>query len=239
MRKKLFSLSALLLGAAMMLPVSAAVADYDQVAALASARADVANWQSYLPDDVFVAHVSLPGTHDTATGHGWTSKSTLTGPSKSTTQAVSIDDQIAGGVRAFDFRPGIRSNKLNCNHGMDETKLYLDAAFDKLTAYLDAHPKEFFVIHLFRGNVYRTGELPDGAVLLGGTEKVADQQKYNNLFNEFFNKGKYADYIVDYSPYLKVKDIRGKMVIFRRDRIDFAHVAKGGNLGNWPGSEEN
>lgn len=239
MRKKLFSLSALLLGAAMMLPVSAAVADYDQVAALASARADVANWQSYLPDDVFVAHVSLPGTHDTATAHGWTTKSSGTGPSKSTTQAVSIDDQLAGGVRAFDFRPGIRDNKLNCNHGMDETKLYLDAAFDKLTAYLDAHPKEFFVIHLFRGNVYRSGELPSMGGILGGTEKVADQQKYNNLFNEFFNKGKYADYIVDYSPYLKVKDIRGKMVIFRRNRIDFAHVAKGGNLENWPGSEEN
>lgn len=238
MRKRFFSLFALLLGVAASLPVSAAVANYDQDAALASARADVANWQSYLPDDVFVAHVSLPGTHDTATGHGWTSKSAATGPSKSTTQAVTIDDQLAGGVRAFDFRPGTRDGKLNCNHGMDQVNLYLDAAFDKLTAYLDAHPKEFFVIHLFRGNVYRTGELPTLGGLLGGTEKAADQEAYNNLFNEFFNKGKYADYIVDYSPYLKVKDIRGKMVIFRRDRIDFAHVAKGGNLGNWPGAEE-
>ena len=109
----------------------------------------------------------------------------------------------------------------------------MEEAFTKLTDYLDAHPGEFYVIHLFRGNVPNAG-----SSLTGGKNSDSDRETYNRLFNEFFNQGKFADYIVDYQPDLKVKDIRGKMVIFRRDRIEFAHVAKGGNLTNWPADDE-
>ena len=49
----------------------AAVAPYDAEAAMLNARGDIQNWMNYLPDDMFVAHVSIPGTHDTATNHGW------------------------------------------------------------------------------------------------------------------------------------------------------------------------
>ena len=51
-------------------------------------------------------------------------------------------------------------------------------------------------------------------------------------------RGKFNDYIVEYTPYLKVKDMRGKMVIFRRDRIDFAYIAKAGNFGTWRSDSE-
>lgn len=214
--------------------VRAAVAQYDAEAAKTSATEDVANWMSYLPDDMFVAHVSIPGTHDAATAEGWES---ATGSTFSTTQAKTLDEQLAGGIRAFDFRPGLYNGELWCNHGTDRTKLKLADAFAKLTAYLDAHPGEFFVIHLFRGNVFRSGEASAANKLIGAKDDASSRATYNNLFNELFNK-QLDDYIVDYSPYLKVKDIRGKMVIFRRDRIDFAHIAKAGNLADWPGSEE-
>lgn len=199
---------------------------YDSAAALESAKNDVANWMKYLPDNVFVAHVSIPGTHDAATADGWISS---TGPTYSTTQEKNLDYQLANGIRAFDFRPGLKDGHLHCNHGTDETSLTMEDAFNKLTAYLDAHPSEFYVIHLFRGNVPNAG-----TSLTGGKNSDADREEYNRLCNEFFNQGKFADYIVEYSPYLKVKDIRGKMVIFRRDRINFAYIAKAGNLGDWP-----
>lgn len=234
MKKQILCPIALSLLAAVPLNMSAAVPAYDQAAALVSARADVANWQKYLPDEVYVAHVSIPGTHDAATAHEWAS---ATGPTYSTTQEKTLDEQLSAGIRAFDFRPGMTDGTLYCNHGTDRLKLTLDEAFVKLTSYLDAHPTEFFVIHLFRGNIYRSGEASTGNKILGAKDDAASQSQYNELFNQFFNQ-KYNDYIVDYTPYLKVSDIRGKMVVFRRDRIDFAHIAKAGNLSNWPGSEE-
>ncbi len=212
-----------------------AIASYDATTAKAAAQNDILNWMSYLPDDVFVAHVSIPGTHDTATADGWKSS---TGPSNSTTQEKNLDEQLAGGIRAFDFRPGMVNNELWCNHGTDQTKLKLADAFTKLKNFLDAHPGEFFVMHLFRGNIFRSGEASAGNKLLGAKDDESSRNKYNELFNQLFNQGTFADYFVDYSPYLKVKDVRGKIIVFRRDRIDFAHVAKAGNLTNWVGSEE-
>ncbi len=236
--KKLFLLICLLSALPAAAQKTRAVAAYDAAAAKTAAQNDLANWMSYLPDDVFVAHVSIPGTHDTTTGHGFNGTGIIAASihaSNSQTQAVTLDEQLAGGVRAFDFRPGLSSDKtyLNCNHGISPTKISMNEAFTKLTDYLDAHPGEFFIIHLFRGNVY-SGDAPMYAY-----DSNEDKAKYNQLFDEFFNKGKFSNYIVDYSPYLKVKDIRGKMVIFRRDRIDFAHVAKAGNLSGWPSDTEN
>ncbi len=216
---------------------SRAVASYDAAAAKVSAQNDLANWMSYLPDDVFVAHLSIPGSHDTTTGHGFNGTGIIaasTHASSSQTQTATLDEQLAGGLRAFDFRPGLSSDKtyLNCNHGISPTKISMEAAFTKLTDYLDAHPGEFFVIHLFRGNVYQSG------APLYAYDSQSDKDTYNRLFNEFFNQGKFSNYIVDYSPNLKVKDMRGKMVIFRRDRIDFAYIAKAGNFGNWRSDTE-
>jgi hypothetical protein len=237
--KKYFSLllAAAITGAGY--SASAAVPSYDGVTQLAAARGDIANWMKYLPDDMYVAHVSIPGTHDTATAEGW---STSTGASYSTTQNQTIDEQLAGGIRAFDFRPGLNGesgSELYCNHGTDRTKLTLVAAMKKLTAYLDAHPSEFFVIHLFRGNVYNnSGDASTGVKLLGGLDSNAARTNYNTLMGEIFNTGDISEYVIDYTPYLKVKDIRGKIVVFRRDRISFVNLTKAGNLTNWPGDAE-
>lgn len=216
---------------------SRAVASYDAAAAKVSAQNDLANWMSYLPDDVFVAHLSIPGSHDTTTGHGFNGTGIIAASihaSNSQTQTATLDEQLAGGLRAFDFRPGLSSDKtyLNCNHGISPTKISMNEAFTKLTDYLDAHPGEFFVIHLFRGNVYQSG------APMYAYDSQSDKDTYNRLFDEFFNQGKFSNYIVDYSPNLKVKDMRGKMVIFRRDRINFAYIAKAGNFGDWRPDDE-
>lgn len=225
--KNLF-LSCCFLSASLLSSAGATMPDYDAQEALKSAKADIANWMSYLPDDVYVAHVSIPGTHDAATGHEWESS---LGVTMSTTQVTTLDEQLAGGIRAFDFRPGLKTNTdyLVCAHGTTYLKLRLDEAFKILTDFLDEHPKEFLAIHLFRGNIYRQGE---------GSSTQAQRDTYNELFDELFNKGDFSEYLIDYAPDLTVKDIRGKIVVFRRDRIDFAHIAKAGNLTNWPSDKE-
>lgn len=217
---------ALLLGAMLLTPptLGAEVPAYDGEKQLEAARADIENWQKYLPDDMFVAHVSMPGSHDTATGHN------VSLPNFSQAQDVLIDAQLKGGIRAFDFRPGFSKSEsgevtIKCNHGSSSTSLTFDDAFTMLTDYLKEHPTEFFVIHLFRGSP-------------GSDLSTADQEIYNKAVDALFNTGKFADYFVDYDPYLKVKDIRGKMVVFRRDRISWVKINKAGNLSSWPGDQD-
>lgn len=235
MRKRLLLLLPMALGLASA-SVQAAVPDYDAAQALAQAREDIPNWMKYLPDDMYVAHVSIPGTHDTATAEGWKS---VTGSTYSTTQAKTIDEQLENGIRAFDFRPGLDGSTLYCNHGTDQTVLKLEDAMTKLTNYLDEHPSEFFVIHFFRGNVYNnTGDASILVKAVGGKDDDASRATYNSLMDALYNQ-KLADYIIDYSPYLTVKEMRGKIVLFRRDRIQFVDLKRAGNLTNWPGDTVN
>ena len=64
-----------------------------------------ASWMADLPDNMFVAHVSIPGAHDFATGEdNWVS-SVANGPASSTTQAVTMREQMDRGIRGIDLRP--------------------------------------------------------------------------------------------------------------------------------------
>lgn len=206
---------------------NAAVAPYDGEAQLVAARADLENWQKYLPDNMFAAHVSMPGSHDSATGHN------VSFASSSKAQSVLLEDQLKGGIRAFDFRPGFSKSTVDgqtvvtikCNHGIASTDLTFDDAFTILTNYLKAHPQEFFAIHLFRGSP-------------SSDPSAADQAVYNQAVDELFNTGKFADYFVDFDPYLTVGEMRGKIVVFRRDRLSWCKINKAGNLGNWPGDKD-
>ena len=218
--KKRFSFLISCVVAASTLTGWAAVPAYDAQSALTSARADIANWMKYLPDEVFVAHVSIPGSHDTATGHN------VTIATSSQAQEKTLPEQLAGGIRAFDFRPGFAKNKdITCNHGIATTDLTMKEAFKILTDYLREHPTEFFAIHLFRG-----APSSDPAIDL--------QAVYNKQIDELFNTGEFADFFIDYNPYLTVKEIRGKIVVFRRDRLAWVNITKAGNLSGWPGDSD-
>ena len=137
----------------------------------------------YLPDDVFAAHVSIPGSHDTATGHN------VTLASSSKAQEKTLDEQLAGGIRAFDFRPDLKTingeKVLNCNHGLASTDLTFKDAMQKLADYLAAHPSEFMAIHMFRGNTKNDGNADSRAEI-------------SRQINEILNEGEITEYIVEW-----------------------------------------
>ena len=187
-----------------------------------------ANWMADLPDNMFVAHVSIPGAHDFASGEEWES---TTGPGCSTTQAATMKEQLDLGIRALDFRPGLVSGEVYCNHGTDQTKIKLADAMSMLNEFLTAHPQEFFIIHLFRGNVYASK--PDGLAAAIAKYKESDKKEYNEKVGAIFNNGIIRERIIDFSPNLKVGDVRGKIVLLRRDRINFLDLPKAGYLENW------
>ena len=79
-----------------------------------------------LPDRMFVAHVSIPGAHDFATGEDNWVTSAANGKATSTTQAVTMREQMDRGIRGIDLRPGLHDGVLYCNHGLAQTKKTLE-----------------------------------------------------------------------------------------------------------------
>lgn len=79
-----------------------------QTQTLIKAQGDcAADWMADLPDNMFVAHVSIPAAHDFVTGeNNWKTISAVTGPINSTCQSATMDELLAGGIRGIDLRPG-------------------------------------------------------------------------------------------------------------------------------------
>ena len=87
-----------------------------------SAHVKAGDWMKRLPDNLFVSQVSIPGTHDAATGNG------VTLATFSQCQDIDVATQWSIGIRAFDFRPKVKDDYLNINHGISETKLRFELA---------------------------------------------------------------------------------------------------------------
>ncbi|MCD7721460.1 MAG: hypothetical protein LUI09_04450, partial [Prevotellaceae bacterium] len=189
----------------------------------ASAKAD--NWMKDLPDDTPVCLVSIPGTHDSATGSGFTGTiGNYAGSGYATTQEKTIPEQWALGVRAFDLRPAVNSkDTLSIFHGICQTKLGLTDVLQSLKDSLKANPSEFAVIHLrHETHAYQS--------------YVDANDKYKDDFESLLQKAlsNYSDMFVDYRRDLTVGEMRGKAVILYRDTYD-SFTPTGGTMTSWPG----
>lgn len=174
-----------------------------------TAFADV--WMKYLPDETYVAVLSIPGSHDSATGNGMTS------PEWGQTQDLTFAEQWAIGIRAFDLRPIVSDDHLHVNHGVLQTELRFDDALYQLRDSLIKNPTEFAVVHL----LYATG-FDD------------DKEQYREMLLELLGQDDLKDYLVDFRADLTVGDMRGKILLLSRDQYDTKPV--GGFFSNWCGS---
>lgn len=159
---------------------------------------DYATWMAELPDDAYVATLSIPGTHDSATGHEFASSITK---NSAQTQDMTVGDQMKIGVRAFDFRPAVKNGRLKCYHGSAEINYWFDDAIKDICTYLNEHPTEFFIIHLYKAN---------------------DDKNTNDLYNALVNDEAVAPHIASFRPDLKVKDMRGKILFVKRWEVDWS-----------------
>ncbi|MCD8303785.1 MAG: hypothetical protein LUC86_03010 [Prevotellaceae bacterium] len=174
-----------------------------------SAKAD--NWMSRLPDDAPVCVLSIPGSHDTATGNGFTD---ALGPFFGLTQDLSIQEQWAIGVRAFDLRPCVSKSELRLNHGICPTTLTLTEAFNVLRDSLAANPSEFAIIHLEHE-----------------TDGDSNSSDFESLLHSVMESSDYQGLFVDYRRDLTVGDMRGKVLVLYRDSYSTAPV--GGLMTGW------
>ncbi|MDE6317425.1 MAG: FG-GAP-like repeat-containing protein, partial [Muribaculaceae bacterium] len=157
------------------------------------------DWMSELPDDAYVAQLSIPGTHDSATGHGTTSDS------NARTQQRPLDEQLELGIRAFDFRPQVKGNTLEAHHGIINCKITFDDAMKTIIGpFLDGHPDEFVVLHMLYA-----------APLFGSYDK--DKDKYVNLLTSLFDSEELQGKVVKFRRDLTVGEMRGKILVLSRD----------------------
>lgn len=181
-----------------------------------SSQTNAENWMSRLPDDTYVAVVSIPGAHDAATGCGWDEDSEELGDNFAKTQDLDLKALWSAGVRAFDFRSCVYEEYMNLNHGIVPTKMHFEDALTMLRDSLIANPSEFVVIHLLHER--------DG-------DRVEDV--YDARLLELLRRDDLKDYFVDFKTDLKVSEIRGKMLILSRDNYSTNPV--GGIFKNWTG----
>ena len=102
---------------------------------------DTSAWMARINDEQKVSSLSIPGTHDAATGEGIYLPSVL-----GVTQTLSIGEQWDCGVRAFDLRPAICDTTLHIYHGKLKTKISFAQALDTLAKKLTQNPTEFAIV---------------------------------------------------------------------------------------------
>ncbi|WP_185654148.1 phosphatidylinositol-specific phospholipase C [Elizabethkingia meningoseptica] len=99
------------------------------------------NWMSGLQDQISLAKISVPGTHD--------SGATIEIPSNSgtaKTQNLSISEQLNIGVRFLDIRCRHIDNAFTIHHGPIYQKINFDDVLNACYAFLESHPAETIIM---------------------------------------------------------------------------------------------
>ncbi len=173
-------------------------------ATVATARAD--DWMARVPDSTPVCRITVPGTHDAATGEGFACADSAVALVVAKTQELSLSRQWAAGVRAFDLRPAVRTmpdgtRQLHIYHGEFATRLTMHAALSLIADSLAAHPTEFAIV-----------------VMRHEASSSRDESLWPALMGELL--ARHADVLADFSPSMTVGDMRGKILLISRDHYD-------------------
>lgn len=175
------------------------------------------NWMSRLPDDAYVAALSIPGAHDAATGYGFSAWLGVFGNRYARTQDLDIAQQWHIGIRAFDLRPAVYKHYMNANHGIMPTRMRFDKVLQLLCDSLRTNPSEFIIIHLLHA--------ADG-------DKV--KNAYNARIQQLLHEERFKGCFINFKNDLKVRDMRGKILIISRNR--YADTPIGGFFNLWTGT---
>lgn len=167
------------------------------------------NWLTPLPDNTYVSDLSIPGTHDSATGEGFSGfVGEMLGPGTAQTQDLTISQQWDCGIRAFDLRPtvenGTEGTYLHIYHGIIKTAISFDDALLTLRDKLKENPGEFAIVIMRHESDSRTGI----------------QTQWQSLMDKSLTADALDGYIAGFRKGLTIGDIRGKILVMSRDTYD-------------------
>lgn len=162
------------------------------------------NWITPLDGNIYVSQLSIPGSHDAATGE---SMAHITGDIFAATQEKTLDKQWDMGIRAFDLRPAIydptfgSTDELWLYHGVTRVSISWATAMNTIKAKLSDNPGEFAIV-LFRHE--------DESALA----KNNNETDFNTYMTNYVNANK--SWIVDWKPDLTIDEARGKIILISR-----------------------
>lgn len=160
------------------------------------------NWITALDGNIYVSQMSIPGSHDAATGEDM---ATFIGDLFASTQEQTLQTQWNLGVRAFDLRPAIYTGgstaELWLYHGMTRVSISWASAMNTIKSNLTDNPGEFAII-LFRHENESTGD------------KNGNDDDFNTYMTNWIDANK--EWIVDWKPNLTIEECRGKIILISR-----------------------
>lgn len=166
-------------------------------------------WLTHLSDSLPVSRLSIPGSHDSATGEG------IKGVIKQgITQNKSISGQWQCGIRAFDFRPAICNGTLHICHGPLRTKISFKAAIDTLLCLISENPDEFAIVLMRQER---------------GNDKEEERKLWGKMVGEEINR--LGDGAAVFRPDITIGEMRGKILFLSRNHYE--GCSKGAVIRGW------
>lgn len=162
------------------------------------------NWITPLDGNIYVSQMSIPGSHDAATGEDM---ATIVGDIFAQTQEQTLQAQWNLGIRAFDLRPAIydaiigSTHELWLYHGATRVSISWATAMNTIKANLTDHPGEFAIV-LFRHE-------DEGTI-----GKDNNTTNFNTYMTNWVNANK--SWIVDWRPDITIDECRGKLILISR-----------------------
>lgn len=160
------------------------------------------NWITPLDGSIYVSQMSIPGSHDAATGE---EMSTSIGDKFGKTQEKKLQNQWDLGVRCFDLRPAIytgnSSPELWLYHGATRVSISWATAMNTIKSNLKSHPGEFAIV-LFRHEDESSNN------------KNTNSTDFNTYMTAWVNANK--DWIVNWRPDITIDECRGKLILISR-----------------------
>lgn len=199
-----------------------ATAAFAFMATAGTASAD--NWITPMADNIYVSDMSIPGTHDSATGEGFDGFiGLLLGNTTAKTQDLTISQQWDCGIRAFDLRPTVENGDngtyLHIYHGIIKTTMSFEDALITLRDKLKEAPGEFAIV-----------------IMRHESDANSDiQNQWAALMDKCLTSDALAGYIAEFKPELTIADLRGKILVMSRDTYD--NGPHGAYINSWSHSD--
>ena len=111
---------------------------YNGLPALSAWGTTYGKWMDYIPDNVLVSELSIPGSHNAATSS--------ISSSLYQCQSKTIAEQLNNGVRVLDLRPA--GADLMIYHSDQSANITLEQALESVTSYLNSNKSEGCIIFI-------------------------------------------------------------------------------------------
>ncbi|CNE18721.1 phosphatidylinositol-specific phospholipase C [Yersinia mollaretii] len=151
------------------------------------------NWMSGLSETTLLSHISIPGTHDSASF-----RSTAVGATFTQTQSWDIKAQLIHGIRFLDARCRLINDILTMHHGPVFLNQYFGDILATCISFLENNPTEFIILSVKQEH----------------TEENSTKSFAGIMWDSYIAPNKSDFFLANEIP--MIAEVRGKIVLLRR-----------------------